>query len=156
VFVWKAFYIHHKKIMKLYIIFISSVIILTSCSNSESRKKAVSIAAHAWISEPNSNNAETSKVPEIYSFAEDGKYTMKAGDITVVGKWKWTKKDEIFLQINGIANHDKVNSFDVKQNYYIRITELTDNTLRTLERHEKDSWESGFAEEKKYNQGSDL
>jgi hypothetical protein len=68
----------------------------------------------------------------------------------VNGRWNWTKDGEIYLQTEGLTLNGQVNKFDSTSNSYIKIVELTDKTLRTVERSESDTWDSGFAKEKSY------
>ena len=96
-------------------------------------------------------NGEMPKFSENSTFHKDGKYTFEAGEMKVTGEWKWTKKDEIYLELKTISLNNIQENFDGKQNYYLRILEVSENNLKTLERFETDSWDSGFAKEKTYN-----
>jgi len=100
--------------------------------------------------EKRSVDAELQKPVELYQFLTDGTFLLESGEIKVNGKWRWTKDSEIYLQTEGLTVNGKINKFEPGTNAYIRIIELTDKTLRTLERNDGDTWDSGFAEEVNY------
>lgn len=103
-----------------------------------------------WTVQKGSIDGEMPKSTEKYKFLTDGAYILESGEIKVNGKWSWTKDGEIYLQTEGFTLNGQINRFDSSSNAYIKIVELTDKLLRTLERSEGDTWDSGFAKEKNY------
>lgn len=91
----------------------------------------------------------------IHVFRKNGEYITKSGDISFTGRWYWTDNNEIFTLINEFKNDTVSYQFSeglgsLSPGSYIRITQLNDKELKTLERHEGDSWDSGFAKERTY------
>jgi hypothetical protein len=121
---------------------------MLSCGQNTDKKEL--LTALTWTIEKGSIDGEMPKATETYRFLPDGTYALESENITVHGKWRWTKDDEIYLQTEGLILNRQVTNFDQSSNSYIRVVELTDRTLRTLERSEGDSWDSGFAKTKTY------
>jgi hypothetical protein len=120
-----------------------------SCNNSTDKNEL--LTSLNWVVDKGSVDGDMPKETEKYKFMNDGTYLVEAGEVKVNGKWSWTKDGEIFLQTEGITINGQLNKFDKSSNSYLRIVELTDKTLKTLERAEGDSWDSGFVKEKKYS-----
>jgi len=96
-------------------------------------------------------NGEISKTPEShYTFHKNGNYTLDVGETIIKGQWKWTRRNEIYLELKSINAKGIQGDFDGKQNYYIRILEVSESNLKTLQRFETDTWDSGFAKERNY------
>jgi hypothetical protein len=95
-------------------------------------------------------NGEVSKFSENHNFYKDGTYALMANEIKIEGKWNWTNENEIYLRINSINIKGAKENLNKPYGYYIRIMEVSDNKLKTLERFEGDAWDSGFAKEKIY------
>lgn len=92
------------------------------------------------------------RVTEYHTFNADGSYTLESGEIKINGQWKWVDESEIYLQINSIAVANRQDNFDsTKSSYHLRILEVSENKLKTLEKFETDAWNSGFAKERTYS-----
>jgi hypothetical protein len=109
------------------------------------------LSAKSWEVKAKSQG-DSPMISEVYQFQQDGTYVFIAGETKVTGKWSWSKDDEILLELKEIVAKGQISKFDTPSKYYIRVLELTSTKLRTLERHEKDAWDSGFAEERRYTQ----
>ena len=129
---------------------IAVTLVLFSCGKNSSADRNDLLTSLTWTVEKGSIDGDMPKSTEIYKFLTDGTYLLQSGEIKVNGKWSWTKDGEIYLQTEGLTLSGQVNKFDSNSNSYIKIVELTDKTLRTLERSEDDTWDSGFAKEKSY------
>jgi len=92
------------------------------------------------------------------SFNEDGTYIenfakeQNVDKIILLGTWKWVSESEISIlcksmSING-ENHTLDN--DEGDRYILRITELTKENLKVVERHVGNSENSGFAKNLTY------
>jgi hypothetical protein len=91
-----------------------------------------------------------SRASEQYRFLSDGKYFIETNETVINGKWKWINKDEIFIEEEGLTIKGQANKLDAPLKSYIKILELSDKGLKTLERFERDAWDSGFAREQNY------
>jgi hypothetical protein len=83
-------------------------------------------------------------------FLKDGTYVLEAGDLKVNGTWSWKADDEIYVVTQGITSDNGAANFDKTSNYNVRIKEISNKSLRILEKGEGDAWDSGFAKEKSY------
>lgn len=124
-------------------------LVLTSCTGSSSDKNRL-LTAVTWTLDKASMDSTKLRVEERYNFYDDGVYSLEAGETKVTGTWKWIDDDEIFLATEGLTINGNENKFDAPSNSYIKIVELSEKNLKTLERHEGDAWESGFAKEQHY------
>ena len=120
-------------------------LILVSCST-DSDKNELLTSLH-WKSKP---NADGSKATETLRFLNDGTFVSDAGAVKINGKWSWKNENEIYVEITGMTTGGQSSAFDKSSNYHVRILEISDKGLKTLELAEGDTWESGFAVEKKY------
>lgn len=136
--------------MKL-LLTIALTLLLLSCEKNSSADKNDLLTSLAWTIEKGALDGEMPKSTETYKFLADGTYLLESEGIKVNGKWSWTKDGEIYLQTEGLTINGQVNKFDKASNSFIRVVELTDKTLRTLERAEGDTWDFGFAKEKNYS-----
>lgn len=132
------------------ILTILAALVLISCGKNASSDKNDLLTSSTWTIEKGSVDGEMPQLTETYKFLTDGTYLLEAGEVKVNGKWKWTTNREIYLQTEGLTANEQTDKFESSSNSYIKIIELTDKTLRTLERHETDTWESGFAKERSY------
>lgn len=134
------------------ILIIITCIALTSCDvDVQQESNELLTSAHWTIEQKPLLNGETPKFTEKYIFHKDGSYTLESGYITIGGQWKWTDQQEIYLQIKTLNIKGENMALNQKQNSYIRILEVNENTLKTLERYEGDAWDSGFAKEITYS-----
>jgi len=129
-----------------------SILALVSCGRNSLSDKNDLLTNSIWTIERNVNNEKTF---DAYRFKNDGTYLAtyklsKSEEIKVNGKWNWTKDGEIYLQTEGVTVKGEANDLDKKIISHIKIVELTGKNLRTLERHEDDAWDSGFAKEINY------
>jgi hypothetical protein len=129
-------------------IFKASLIALTLMSCGRNTSNTELLTSSRWVFEPTAND-DTTKT-ETLKFAKNGTYTLEAGDLKVDGKWSSKTDDEIYLIVEGITSDNGTAKFDKTSNYNVRILEISDKSLRILEKGEDDSWDSGFAKEKKY------
>lgn len=141
------------KVMKS-ILIIVVIFALGSCASNPASENNELLTSFAWTIEKGSIDGEMPKSSETYMFLTDGTYRFQSGEVKVNGKWRWTKEDEIYLQTDGMIMDGQVNSFDLATESYIRVVELTDRNLRTLERGKGDTWDSGFAKERNYTSQS--
>ncbi|HTJ50113.1 MAG TPA: hypothetical protein VL443_11700 [Cyclobacteriaceae bacterium] len=130
---------------------ITFALVLFSCGKNATSDKNDLLTSLNWVVEKGSIDGETPKATEIYRFQTDGTYLLESGEVKVNGKWNWTSEGEIFLQTEGMTINGHVNKFDKSSNSYLKIVELTEKTLKTLERNDGDTWDSGFAKEKNYS-----
>lgn len=129
---------------------IAVTLVLFSCGKNSSSDKNDLLTSLKWTVEKGTIDGDMPKSTETHKFLTDGAYLLESGEIKVNGKWSWTNEGDIYLQIEGLTLNGQVNKFDSNSNSYIKIVELTDKTLRTLERSEGDTWDSGFAKKKRY------
>jgi hypothetical protein len=138
--------------MKTFLIMFALALITFSCSKSSTDKNELLISA-AWATDPTSLKSDDgTKAAEVIKFSKDGGYSLEAGNLKVHGKWSWEKEkdNEILLVVEGLTSDNGAVTFDKTTNYNVRILEITDKSLRILEKGEGDAWESGFAKEKQY------
>jgi hypothetical protein len=128
---------------------LSLTAIMISCSTNPVSEKDELLISIQWTVE-SPLNKEMSDKKETYQFFKDGTYALYAHDTRINGKWSWTSSNEIYLEEQEIVVSGKAYKFDSSNNRYLRVIELSDKTFRTIERHEGDSWDSGFAKEIKY------
>jgi hypothetical protein len=121
-------------------------LIFVSCSGSGSNKEL--LTSTSWTLSPTS--ADSSKTTEMLKFLKDGTYILEAGDLKVNGTWSWKGDDEIYVVTQGITSDNGAANFDKTSNYNVRIKEISNKSLRILEKGEGDAWDSGFAKEKSY------
>jgi hypothetical protein len=126
------------------------ILILTSCSSNLDSTRNDLLTSTTWIVQRELANSGTPKSDETIKFLYDGNYLSEYKEIKVEGKWNWTTEGEIFLKIQRVTVKGRSVNFDKSRNYYIRIRELSDKVLRTVERYVTDAWDSGFAEKKSY------
>lgn len=122
---------------------ITLVLVLFSCGRNSEKNDL--LTSSAWTSESGTPDGTSTQ-----KFLHDGTYFLEVGGNKVHGKWNWTKDGEIYLQAESITINGKENHFNSGLNTYIKIVELTDKTLRTVERGEGDTWDSGFTKEHSY------
>jgi len=108
------------------------------------------LTSYAWVKDDGRQDHK-----EVYTFYRNGQYITELGEIKTFGKWLWTSKNEIFmlhggLQIDTLSIHIQEGLGSSSQGFYVRIIEINDKELKTLERYEGDSWDSGFAREQRY------
>lgn len=125
-------------------------VVLYSCSLTTGSSNDQLLTAFKWSIEKGSIDGTMPQSTEYHTFLTDGTYQLESGDTKVNGKWNWTNDNEIFLQTEGVTINGQTNTFDKKSNGYIKVLELTEKTLKTMERGEGDSWDSGFAKERSY------
>lgn len=126
-------------------------IAMISCNTLTQKGTSDLLTSTKWtVEQKQLLNGEMLTTLENYSFQKDGKYIFESGEAKVTGQWKWTGMDEIYLELKSITLKGVQQDFDNKQNYFIRILEVSEDKLRTLERFNGDSWDSGFAKEKTY------
>jgi hypothetical protein len=123
---------------------IAFTLILISCAKDLNDKNSLLTSSTWTIKKTDSRAAEQ------YRFLSDGKYFIETNETVINGKWKWINKDEIFLEAEGLTIKGQANKLDAPLRSYIRILELSDKGLKTLERFESDAWDSGFAREQNY------
>lgn len=80
---------------------------------------------------------------------------MESDNLKFSGQWLWTDENEIFVmtdevKIDTVSYQFSEGIGSQPQGYYIRITQLNNKELKTLERHQRDTWNSGFAKERLY------
>jgi hypothetical protein len=133
-------------------------ITLGSCSTDVEQTSIDLLTFSHWTAEQRPLlNGEMSKFVENHIFHKDGTYTQEFEDRTgkfvmkTKGTWNWTENNEIYLQINSINIKDADHSLEKPLGYYLQILEVSENTLKTIERFEGDAWDSGFAKERTYN-----
>jgi hypothetical protein len=125
--------------------------ILISCSTNQVSERGELLTSIHWTIEPSSPaNAEKPNQKVTYRFFNDGTYTLRTEEVGVNGKWSWASEDEIYLEETAIVINGQANKFDASIKHYIRVIEISDKIFRTVERHEGDSWDSGFAKEINY------
>ncbi|MEO7988197.1 MAG: hypothetical protein ABI663_01570 [Chryseolinea sp.] len=122
--------------------------IMTSCSTNPVSERDELLTSIRWTVD--SQSKETLDMKEACRFSKDGTFTLEAHDTRVIGKWSWISSNEIYLEEQEIVISGKAYKFDSAINYYIRVIEISDKVFRTIERHEGNSWDSGFAKEIKY------
>jgi hypothetical protein len=130
-------------------LFIIMALVIFSCARNTSGDKNELLTSKAWRLDAEQPN-ENQHPQEIITFSKDGSYSLASGALKVNGKWSWKTNDEIYLIIDGISSDNGDATFDKTSNYNIRILEIEGNHLRLQEKGEGDSWESGFAKEKKF------
>ncbi len=124
---------------------------MISCSiNSVSEQDELLTSIHWTVETQSISNREALDKKETYQFFKDGTYVLQAHDTRINGMWSWTSSNEIYLEEQEIVISGKAYKFDSSNNRYIRVVEISDKVFRALERHEGDSWDSGFAKEIKY------
>ena len=131
------------------LLFILVVFSSASCTStsSEVENKRELISSTSWTL-AESLAIEDGNLPSKYTFEDNGSYRLKAGEIEVIGEWKWVSKDEIHLQLNGLSFDGEATEFDQAKNQYnMRVLELNENVFKTLEKHIDDDWESTFVKE---------
>lgn len=123
-----------------------------SCNLDSSEEREEMLTSVNWTMEQDLlPSGEVLNHKTIYNFKSDGTYLLVAGEIEVNGKWTWISGDEILLEIKGLTFNDEETQFDAKSNnYYIRVIELSEKVFKTLERHERDDWNSEFVKEVNY------
>ena len=125
--------------------------ILISCSTNQVSEREELLTSIHWMVESSSVPNEGKPVrKEACQFFSDGTYTFRTDVVGVNGKWSWASKDEIYLEETEIVIDGQANKLDPSSNYYLRVIEISDKVFRTIERHEGNSWDSGFAKEIKY------
>ncbi|WKK82509.1 hypothetical protein [Marivirga arenosa] len=125
-------------------------IVITSCNTTNQQAKTDLLTSTNWLEETKTVKDGESKWQEYHSFHKDGQYSLKANEMTVTGEWNWTDDNEIYLQFKNIEIEGSENNLEDQQNYYIKILEVSENKLKTLERFEGDDWDSGFAKERNF------
>lgn len=128
------------------------VLFIFSCTMDGNEEKEELLTSINWTIEQGTlPKGEVLNHKTSYTFSNDGRYLLKADQIEVNGKWSWVGDDEILLEIKGLNFNDEATQFDAKSNkYYIRVIELSDKVFKTLERHERDDWDSEFVKEINY------
>lgn len=126
------------------ILLLTIALVIFSCA----RDKNELLSSKAWRLD--SQPGENQDAQEVITFSKDGTYSLASGKLKVNGKWSWKGDDEIYLVVDGISSDNGTATFDKTSNYNIRILEVNGSTLRLMEKGEGDSWESGFAKEKKF------
>ncbi len=124
------------------------MLILVSCGNSNTARNELLTSA-IWTIEGASLDGSTKPI-ETHQFLADGGYLLESGEVKVNGNWEWSDDNVIHLKLESLTINGEVNKYDVQPGYFIKVVELTDKTLRTLESGEGDSWDSGFAKERSY------
>jgi hypothetical protein len=124
-------------------------LVIFSCGRNASGDKDALLTSNAWRLDTQLPT-ESQSLQEIITFGKDGSYNLAAGTVKVNGKWSWKGDDEIYLIVEGISSDNGTAKFDKTSNYNIRILEINDKDLRLQEKGEGDSWDSGFAKEKKF------
>ena len=120
-----------------------------SCTSTDfQRENNALLTSTRWAAEEAIGNGP--KFSEVFSFQKDGRYTSEVGELKIEGAWKWTGKNEIYLQLTSLIVEGKHEKLHKSLNSYIRILKVSENKLRILERFETDSWDSGFAKEGTY------
>jgi hypothetical protein len=136
--------------MKTIIILLAFTLTFVSCSQKKSDTNEL-LTSSSWVIDPAITESGTaSNKSEIIKFMKDGTYSLEAGGLKVNGKWSWKSENEIYLIIDGLTSDNGAAKFDKTSNYNIRVLEISNTTLRILEKGENDSWDSGVAKEKKY------
>ena len=129
---------------------IVSIFFLLACTESSREEKTELISSTTWTTEQVPDDVK-SEFQSTFEFRSDGTYLLNAGEIEVNGKWSWVADDELYLELKGLTFNGEATKFDHKtNNYYIRIIELNETVFKTIERHESDDWNSGFAKEITY------
>lgn len=108
------------------------------------------LTSYAWIEQ-----GADGKYVVKHLFNKNGQYSATAGGDCFYGQWLWSGENEVYVAVEGIKsekysqefNHGIGSSFQAD---YIRILEISDKEMRTLERIEGDAWDSGFAREGTY------
>ena len=124
------------------------MLILVSCGNPNTARNELLTSA-IWTIEGASLDGST-KPMEKHQFLGDGRYLLESAGVKVNGNWEWSEDNVIHLKLESLTINGEVNKYDVQPGYFIKVVELTDKTLRTLESGEGDSWDSGFAKERSY------
>lgn len=132
--------------MKRTTLLILILVFAFSCNPNSNEEKEELLSSITWAIEPDEKgNIST------FQFRSDGIYIMSATEIEVNGIWSWVADDELYLELKGLTFNGEATKFDHKtNNYYIRIIELNETVFKTIERHESDDWDSGFAKEITY------
>ncbi|HEU5289748.1 MAG TPA: hypothetical protein VFU05_03835 [Cyclobacteriaceae bacterium] len=128
-------------------------IAIISCDMDIQQENNDLLTSSIWIGErePLLNGAKSKWPDNHFTFHKNGDYTYEAGEIIkIAGKWKWIDKNEICISYESVTIEGKWFNFDEKNSYYIRILEISEGNLKTLERLGKDTWDSGFTKEKTY------
>jgi hypothetical protein len=123
---------------------IAITLILVSCTKDLNEKNSL-LTSIAWTIKK-----ADSRAAEQYRFMSDGKYFIETNETVINGKWKWINEDQICLEAEGLTIKGQANKFDAPLRSYLKILELSDKGLKTLERFESDAWDSGFAREQNY------
>lgn len=131
--------------MKTIVVLLLSLFLVSCSTDSDKNELLTSLQ---WRESKADGHA--TKFVQTLSFLKDGTFVSDAGTIKIDGKWSWKNENEIYLQITGITAGDQSNAFDKSSNYHVRILEISDKRLKTLELSEGDTWESGFAVERNY------
>lgn len=131
--------------MKTLVVVLLSLIVV-SCST-DSKKNELLTSLHWKESKP---SEDASKPAETLSFLEDGTFVSDAGVFKINGKWSWKNENEISVEITGMTTGGQSNAFDKSSKYKVRILEISDKGLKTLEVAEGDGWDSGFAVERNF------
>lgn len=129
---------------------IAIVLFLFSCGKNSNSERNDLLTSLSWTIERASLDGRPTNAVETHRFVDDGTYTLESGEVKVNGNWEWTEADVIHLHLESLTINGETNTYDVQPAYYIKIVELTEKTLRTLEKGEGDSWDSGFAKERTY------
>lgn len=127
--------------------------ILISCATAPVSKQDQLLTSIHWTVEPRSisNSGQTSSdEKEVYQFFNDGSYVLFAHDTRINGKWSWTNSNEMYIEEHEIIINGKAYNYDSSNNRYLRVVEISDKVFRTIERHEGDSWDSGFVKKVNY------
>jgi len=126
------------------ILLLAMAFVIFSCAQNKNEL----LSSKAWRLDTQSSGE--SQPEEVITFSKDGSYNLTSGILKVNGKWSWKGDNEIYLIVDGISSDNGTARFDKTSNYNIRILEIDGNVLRLQEKGEGDSWESGFAKEKKF------
>lgn len=132
-------------------------IALGACSTKVQQTNNELLTLSPWTAEPNFLlNGEKSKLIENHTFHKDGTYTQQftnpTGQVVMKteGKWNWTEDNEIYFQVNSVSVKEAHQDLKKPLVYYLRVPEVSESTLKILERFEGDAWDSGFAKERTY------
>jgi len=108
------------------------------------------LTLYSWIKVDSNNHPR-----ETYTFFDNGQYSTELGKVKTHGQWLWTSNNEIFmlhrgLQIDTLSVKFQEGLGSTALGFYIKIVDINEKELVTLERYEGDSWDSGFVRKCRY------
>lgn len=121
---------------------------LCSCENNPTERSEL-LTSFTWVMDTGAPDKEMNTT-ERYTFRKDGTFYLESGEVRAFGTWKWNQENEIHLRTDGIVINGQSNRYDKSFDSNMRVLQLANRELRTLEKSEGDDWDSGFAKERSY------